>query len=498
MLKNNIIFYRKKNGMSQEELANRLLVSRQTVSQWETGQTLPTVDNLVRLKEIFGVGFDALLAETAPDADAPAVSEAAPAESEAARGETDTAAESADPSAGTDRLSEQASYILNGEDLRVGLTNSRAGTLLFPALLLIPLIVSVKAKSVFLIVFFAVWAAAAAVFAVLRLRNKRRRVFEKLSGAECTVNVYEDRLTQLVRKDGETVAACRLPFNGIRRITDLGTVFRVIGGGETLLLPKRAIAPGGALETRLRERAKDRAGKPRKGIALILILGSLIGFFVVGSVYRAMIGRGPLEETLAAAQKASLIWLVALLFPVALTVYGFISGRRKKKRSVPLIALGLLTILIVCLNLFAPRLFVGLKSDVEGMRTELEEIAGIELPPYTNMHITSYPLSRSDTIRTEKVLTMGMNRSASLAFDEEIKKEPLKWISGRSASLSSVWNPLYAAETADFVLCVNRSTGQINALPSRDGTYRFVNVLYNRETETICAVYYEIDYRLNG
>ena len=47
--------------MSQEELGNLLFVSRQTVSLWENNQTVPTVDNLVRLKEIFGVSLDSIL-----------------------------------------------------------------------------------------------------------------------------------------------------------------------------------------------------------------------------------------------------------------------------------------------------------------------------------------------------------------------------------------------------------------------------------------------------
>ncbi len=58
-----IQYYRKKAGLSQEELGKRLLVSRQTVSLWETGQTLPTLDNLTRLREIFGVSIDELLLE---------------------------------------------------------------------------------------------------------------------------------------------------------------------------------------------------------------------------------------------------------------------------------------------------------------------------------------------------------------------------------------------------------------------------------------------------
>ena len=55
--------YRKLQGLSQEELGQKLLVSRQTVSLWENDQTLPTIDNLVRLKEIFGVSIDEILTE---------------------------------------------------------------------------------------------------------------------------------------------------------------------------------------------------------------------------------------------------------------------------------------------------------------------------------------------------------------------------------------------------------------------------------------------------
>lgn len=52
---------RKSHGLSQEELATKMLVSRQTVSLWEKGETLPTIDNLMRLKEIFGVTVDKVL-----------------------------------------------------------------------------------------------------------------------------------------------------------------------------------------------------------------------------------------------------------------------------------------------------------------------------------------------------------------------------------------------------------------------------------------------------
>ena len=60
---------RKEKGLSQEELAEMLQVSRQSVSKWESGQTYPETDKLVILSEIFGVTVDSLLKDGEPEAD---------------------------------------------------------------------------------------------------------------------------------------------------------------------------------------------------------------------------------------------------------------------------------------------------------------------------------------------------------------------------------------------------------------------------------------------
>ena len=52
---------RKQAGWSQEELAQRLDVSRQAVSKWESGQAMPDLDRVVRMSEMFGVSTDSLL-----------------------------------------------------------------------------------------------------------------------------------------------------------------------------------------------------------------------------------------------------------------------------------------------------------------------------------------------------------------------------------------------------------------------------------------------------
>lgn len=53
--------FRKTRNMSQEELASTLNVSRQTVSKWETGDTLPDVYNAVAIANLFHVSLDTLI-----------------------------------------------------------------------------------------------------------------------------------------------------------------------------------------------------------------------------------------------------------------------------------------------------------------------------------------------------------------------------------------------------------------------------------------------------
>ena len=59
---------RKKSGLSQEQLAEALNVSRQAISKWEGGSAMPESDKLLALSNYFGVSLDYLLKDSAPNA----------------------------------------------------------------------------------------------------------------------------------------------------------------------------------------------------------------------------------------------------------------------------------------------------------------------------------------------------------------------------------------------------------------------------------------------
>lgn len=61
ILADKLIELRKKNGWSQEDVAEKLDVSRQTISKWEGAQSVPDMNRIIRLSELFGVSTDFLL-----------------------------------------------------------------------------------------------------------------------------------------------------------------------------------------------------------------------------------------------------------------------------------------------------------------------------------------------------------------------------------------------------------------------------------------------------
>ena len=61
MLKENLTMLRGINGYSQEEIAERIGISRQAYAKWESGATIPDVEKCRRLAEVYGVTVDTLL-----------------------------------------------------------------------------------------------------------------------------------------------------------------------------------------------------------------------------------------------------------------------------------------------------------------------------------------------------------------------------------------------------------------------------------------------------
>lgn len=62
-LKDKLQLLRKQNGYSQEQLADKLGIARQTLSKWENGQAVPELSNLISLSNLYGITIDRIVKE---------------------------------------------------------------------------------------------------------------------------------------------------------------------------------------------------------------------------------------------------------------------------------------------------------------------------------------------------------------------------------------------------------------------------------------------------
>jgi len=75
---NRLVNLRKKNNLSQEELAAKLGISRQAVSKWERAEASPDTDNLIMLAKLYGISLDEMLSSEDPPEPAPQEEQAEP------------------------------------------------------------------------------------------------------------------------------------------------------------------------------------------------------------------------------------------------------------------------------------------------------------------------------------------------------------------------------------------------------------------------------------
>lgn len=62
---NNLKIFRKKSGYTQEQIAEKIGVSRQAIAKWESGDAMPDVENIIALADVYEVTVDSLVRNVA-------------------------------------------------------------------------------------------------------------------------------------------------------------------------------------------------------------------------------------------------------------------------------------------------------------------------------------------------------------------------------------------------------------------------------------------------
>ena len=294
-----IQYYRKKIGLSQEELGQKMLVSRQTVSLWEMDKTLPTVDNLIRLKEIFSVSIDDILSGAEPIKE--------------------------------NKNEPNEAYVFKYEksDLQEVFKKAR-----------FPLIKRAIIFTLACIVLFVFLAAAEANDTIIGLLlgyfllgvishikgyfayGKAWKVSEnRLLGSTYSYEIFEGYFILNISKNEEITKTFKIYFEDIEKIQSFGNYLVLQIAGQSYIIKKDALISESTFITFCNNTPnKVEAKKPKDKLKIISILLFVLS---ICTIWGALIGVAILSGINQAMTENMWIFFLFLPIPIASIVFGF-------------------------------------------------------------------------------------------------------------------------------------------------------------------------------
>ena len=467
-----IQFYRKKLGLSQEELGQKMLVSRQTVSLWEMDKTLPTIDNLVRLKELFDVSVDELLSDAEPQE----TREATPLESYTFQY---TNAE----------VQEIAKKVLNPYTKRAWII-AIAMAILF--------LFSILAKADGVVIGFVFSLLLGAVVACIRSNRSYRKAWkgneERIVRSSYCFDVYDTHLIVYISKDGEILRAQKTYFTDINRVTHIGNYILLEIAGQSFILRKDALAPNSIffdIQTQPETSAVTADKKPKDGLAIASIILFVLS---IATLWGALFGMAFLDGINHASTENMWVFFLFLPIPIASIVFGFYlkkKGFRYKKNVI----VGIVMAALLCIYGSFVFVFADQYSHSDEPILATEELLQIDIPTHEQINTETWA-PKSEPVPGGFIYSVSniyFSSAAVETFESELPNAE-KWLSTIPNHLVGLLLVDNYSDLYNYFILYNKDTGEYNTLPSENGTYTFVSVLYNTNINEMRIVEYELEF----
>ena len=315
--------YRKRLGMSQEELGQKLLVSRQTISLWENGQTVPTIDNLIRLKEVFNVSVDDILDVS------------------------DTETEKQTPE-------ETYSFTFAENELKELNRIQRSGVykklIIFTLISLVLIVGLIYAQASDLAIgFFAGCILVYEAFMIksIAVYNKAwKKSAVRICASTYEYRIFDNCLTIIIYRNNEKIRESKYSFEDIEQVRQAGKFILIKFSGQLYIIRKSELKENSffyAYMYKNPEKVVEKTAPGRwKTISVILFVFSLLSILGALVTVNTISGiNGMFTENM---------WIFYLWVPVPLasTIYGFVMSTKDYSFKKNIIA-GLIMIALLCI-----------------------------------------------------------------------------------------------------------------------------------------------------
>jgi len=450
------------------------LVSRQTVSLWETDQTLPTVDNLRLLRDVFGVSIDELLGvEPAPAPDEPT-----PLES--------------------------YTFRHTREHVEMKFLANKRRLLMCTCLLLV---VSVFALVVALL--FSDHRTINLVLAVVggffmaRMFGKYRNFcktldseVERMLANTCTYRLYENELHVKIQKGDECLENLHIPYNALTEVGCSEFYYEIYYLGRNYLVPRSLFAsedtaPCSRFETLLKSAyaAKKRTvlGGKWRVISILLVVLSIVSVAVAMICFIKLIASDLPDITWP--YQNDWVFLAFLPIPVASVCVGIYLVCKRKRAFKNIIVGIIVTCLLFTLGTMGSSMNVSMQEQGEAMFLEAETKLGIDFPDAERFYLMSVSFNNGKEGRKNIV----MFDQDDCAVFESLLSLDRRWMTELPSDLDPYSMRFFSQNPEpDYVLLYNVSTGKFNSAPEGSGIYCYLQVEYFLDTHSIMIYEYDL------
>lgn len=465
--------YRKKLGMSQEELGQKLLVSRQTISQWEKGQTVPTIDNLMRLREILGVSVDELLGFENHTNDTPETELTEPKEAYSF---------SFSKNELTEIYNIQKKSIYKKVALFI-VINTLIIILLFAS--------STPAVIPGILIGMAIISVKTIIKRIRQFNETWKNNIERISESTYEYSVFDDYIRLKIFRNNEKVRDSKCYISDIERIQNIGNYFLLQFGGQVFIIRKSDLMENSFFRPYTAPKSKkptyEKAPTVWRTLSIILFVASIL------SLWGALVTVGFVSEINHLFVEN--MWILFLFSPIPLSsvVLGFVLKSKGYKYLKNLI-IGIIMLTLLCVYGSFTYIFANTYDHSDKQIVKVEQILRIDIPEHkqviTQDHTSEKPLNSGEILYY----------SSDVYFEEDVASVFEKQLSTDEKWLYSVPNELIGitsslgSDSYDYELIYNADTYEFNALPDQSDTYHFLNILYNEEYNHMLIIEYDINY----
>lgn len=469
-----IQFYRKKLDLSQEELGQKLLVSRQTISLWEKGQTVPTIDNLIRLKEIFGVSVDELLDCETFCNNEERIDIEKPFEKY--------------------NFNFSASEIANLNKYTTKKVTKKIIRLVVLFVILFLSLVGSNAPD--LLIGFFIGLFLLVIFSYIKIgvtyKKSWKTTRDRITQSFYEYEVYNNYFTVNIIRNNEKMRFSKIYFYEIEQIKVLDDFLEVVYSNQSFILRKSDLLPNSAFFIFLNNNPTKMAVVKKNDkwtiLSKVFFVASILSIFI------ALILMSIVSSINHLFTENMWLFFVAAIIPFSSIVFGFVlksKGYLYKKNIVA----GVIMTILLCLY----GSFVFVVETPYGHSDEIiidtEQLLNIDIPEHKQINTRNWTDGVQSVPRGYIWCTSDVyfDENVVVDFESQIARDD-KWLTSVPSDMIGISYPLIDYTEYDFVLIYNVDTGVYNSVPEDSGTYHFINIFYVSDDNKMMIAEYQIDY----